>query len=782
MGLVRLIGLALALALIAFPAEQDAKQLEKQALQAERAGDTVRAYLFYARAAAADRTNPKYWARAEALRPLAETLSAGHLETPELDITQPKTPPVPGAQKVIGTFTEQDLLDLERMKPPLRLKPVTGEEDYHLRGDAKSLFEQVAKKLGYVVVFDKDYNPPPANLRFDITQAGYRDVLHALEDATNSFIVPISETAILVALDTTQKRTELESDEAVGIPIADRSSIQEAQELSMMIQQSLEIRRVVLDPQKRMIFLRDRVSKVETAQAILSQLGHGKPQVEIEVEFLATGSSSSLSLGLDLPSQFPLVDFGRVLKRDKSAPYIPSGFTKFLTFGAGKTFLGIGITDAQLFATASRSSATSLLRSTVVAADGQAASFHVGDKYPIVTGGYFGYGGGLGPGGPGTPGGTTRAVISTTPYTDMYTSAVSTTGTLKLVINELEYPIVLPAGSNTLIGLQTIINSVQNSVYATTIQRGTNSRPLSLALIANTLGVTSIQLIDDPDGAAIQLMKSPDVVSAISNSYTNATSTAVSANGDLNLKVGDSMYPLTLSTETNNLNGLRDAINAANASVTAAVLPTGSGPMYLQVVANSSGSGDIQIYDDPNGANTAVLTSTTQLDFSGTSLGQTIAGTAGSTSNLGSLGQVYAPPPSFNFEDLGLVLKITPWVHGLDEVTLDVEAEFKVLGSGSYNGVPVISTRKFQGKVRLRTTEWAVVAGMMSDTTSNSANGIAGLMSIPGLGQLFRHNVNSRDQNNILLVLKPRITALPPSEYATFPIWVGTETKPLSPL
>ena len=96
--------------------------------------------------------------------------------------------------------------------------------------------------------------------------------------------------------------------------------------------------------------------------------------------------------------------------------------------------------------------------------------------------------------------------------------------------------------------------------------------------------------------------------------------------------------------------------------------------------------------------------------------------------------------------------------------------------------MPVISTRKFEGTIRLRTSEWAVVAGLMSDSQSNSANGIAGLMSIPGFGQLFRHNVNSRDQSNVLLVIKPRIIGLPPSEYATRPIWVGTETKPLSPL
>src|SRR5579872_828732 len=128
--------------------------------------------------------------------------------------------------------------------------------------------------------------------------------------------------------------------------------------------------------------------------------------------------------------------------------------------------------------------------------------------------------------------------------------------------------------------------------------------------------------------------------------------------------------------------------------------------------------------------------------------------------------QVFAPPPTVNFEDLGLTLKVTPWIHEGGEVTLDVDTEFKVLGAPSaVQGIPVVANRKFTGKVRLRDGEWAILPW---------------LSQIPFFGKFFSQNDIEKATSQVLVVFKPHLTTLPAWDMLPKSIWVGTETRPLT--
>jgi type II secretory pathway component GspD/PulD (secretin) len=142
----------------------------------------------------------------------------------------------------------------------------------------------------------------------------------------------------------------------------------------------------------------------------------------------------------------------------------------------------------------------------------------------------------------------------------------------------------------------------------------------------------------------------------------------------------------------------------------------------------------------------------------------------------------FSLPPAISFEDLGLVIKVTPRVNGAGEVTLNLETEFKALTGQAFNDIPVIANRKLLSEVRLRQGEWAVIAGLMNASQARTISGLAGLSRVPLLGPVLSQNTRDNNEDQVLVVIKPSLLSLPPSEAATRLVPVGTEQRPRIPL
>jgi type II secretory pathway component GspD/PulD (secretin) len=131
-----------------------------------------------------------------------------------------------------------------------------------------------------------------------------------------------------------------------------------------------------------------------------------------------------------------------------------------------------------------------------------------------------------------------------------------------------------------------------------------------------------------------------------------------------------------------------------------------------------------------------------------------------------------APFPSFNYEDLGLTVKVKPSVHGTSDVTMQLEILLRTLGGASLNGVPVISNREYKAGIALREGEPAVVAGMMTKAEQKSLNGLPGFSKVPGLKTLAAESSKQEEDDELLIVITPYIVR-GPEHQETPEIWLS---------
>jgi hypothetical protein len=381
--------LALALSAPLLPQQQPtASDIYLRGRRAERAGHMAEAYLLYSQAAAMEPSNKTYWQRSQAVRTRA-AMEAKVGEAPLAPVDTSAATPDEDAPKVepLPLATATDRLETRTLLPPPELKPKAGTQSFDLRGDAKQLFEKVALAYELACTFDEDYASGPV-IRFQLDDADYRDALHALEAATSSFIVPYNSRVFLVVKDTPQKRIEREPVSAVQLHIPSALTQQDFNSMITAVQQAFAIEKVSFDTQNNSVILRDRVSKVIPARLMFESLMGPRAEIGFDLKFLEVSRNDIITYGIDLQNTFSLQALSTRIHNIGIS--IPSNVTGLIAFGGGRTLMGIGLIPDVLVAQMTQSSGKILLESYLRSSDGQPATFHVGDRYPIVTAGYYG--------------------------------------------------------------------------------------------------------------------------------------------------------------------------------------------------------------------------------------------------------------------------------------------------------------------------------------------------------------------------------------------------------
>jgi general secretion pathway protein D len=136
------------------------------------------------------------------------------------------------------------------------------------------------------------------------------------------------------------------------------------------------------------------------------------------------------------------------------------------------------------------------------------------------------------------------------------------------------------------------------------------------------------------------------------------------------------------------------------------------------------------------------------------------------------------PITSFEYQNIGVNIDITPRMHHDDEVTLMLKLSLSSISGTGFGGLPTFGNREISTTIRLKDGETNMLAGLIRDDERTVLSGTPGLSDLPLIGHLFANHHKESQQTDIILTLTPHIVrVLDLSEADLTPFRLGRDSS-----
>jgi type II secretory pathway component GspD/PulD (secretin) len=147
-----------------------------------------------------------------------------------------------------------------------------------------------------------------------------------------------------------------------------------------------------------------------------------------------------------------------------------------------------------------------------------------------------------------------------------------------------------------------------------------------------------------------------------------------------------------------------------------------------------------------SGVSSTLASSLSGLNINGTSVSSLLSQYLGSNS---------VSVPQFEYEDLGITLKLTPHILRSDAVSLGVNMKVEALGGTSLNSIPILDNRALTSTITIPAGQTAMLATLVSSSEMKALTGLPGLNDIPG----FQGTNQDRQKGStaLLITITPHV-------------------------
>jgi Flp pilus assembly secretin CpaC len=304
----------------------------------------------------------------------------------------------------------------------INLEPKPDRTTFHYRGDVRGMFNELAQAYGVTVEFDDGVTTMP--VRFYVDDVDFWTAIDLACRVSKTMWTAIDGHQMLIAKDTKENHTLYDRMSLATFAIPGATNVPQSSELVTALKNVCEFQKVNTG-QSGTLEVRANRTLLTACTKLIGQLSNDRPEVAFELSIYQISHNFTREIGMHIPDTFnvyniPIADVAAAVAAlggqslsSLANQLVSSGgvnsagstalsgllaqlqgqgnsiFSQPLaTFGNGLGLSGVSLDHLTTALSLNESWARSLSATTLRAEQGNEASFHLGERYPILNGTY----------------------------------------------------------------------------------------------------------------------------------------------------------------------------------------------------------------------------------------------------------------------------------------------------------------------------------------------------------------------------------------------------------
>ena len=301
----------------------------------------------------------------------------------------------------------------------IHLQPRDERATFHFSGDVHDLFAQFAPAYGVTAQFDDSVQN--RQVRFNVDDVDFFTAVKLACQISKTMWAALDAHHFLVAADTLENHNKFDRMSYESFALPPHSTLQEAVEISNLLRILFDLRFVAVGQTANTLEVRAPQPILAACNQLMAQLNNGRPQVMLNIRVFQIDHQLMRNIGVHIPNTFNLYNIPAAALAGLAGQNIQQLINQLIasggvnqagnsslsallaqlqgqsnsifsqplaTFGGGLTFMGLSLDQLAAALSVNESWSRDLEDVSMRASQGDKATFHLGERYPILNASY----------------------------------------------------------------------------------------------------------------------------------------------------------------------------------------------------------------------------------------------------------------------------------------------------------------------------------------------------------------------------------------------------------